>query len=36
VEHEIEKQRRHGIPLDPQVIASLQELAAELGVEYDL
>lgn len=36
VEHEIENQRRHGIPLDPQVIASLQELAAELGVEYDL
>ncbi|MDP1991614.1 MAG: Ldh family oxidoreductase [Syntrophales bacterium] len=36
VEHEIEKQRRHGIPLDQQVIASLQELAAELGVEYDL
>jgi LDH2 family malate/lactate/ureidoglycolate dehydrogenase len=36
VEHEIEKQRCHGIPLDPQVIASLQELAAELGVEYDL
>jgi L-2-hydroxycarboxylate dehydrogenase (NAD+) len=36
VEHEIEKQRRHGIPLDPQVIASLQDLAAELGVEYDL
>ena len=36
VEHEIEKHRRHGIPLDPQVIASLQELAADLGVEYDL
>ncbi len=36
VEHEIEKQRRHGIPLDPQVMASLQGLAAELGVEYDL
>jgi LDH2 family malate/lactate/ureidoglycolate dehydrogenase len=36
VEHEIENQRRHGIPLDPQVIASLQELAVELGVEYDL
>ncbi len=36
MEHEIEKQRRQGIPLDPQVIASLQELAAELGVEYDL
>lgn len=36
VEHEIEKQRRQGIPLDPQVIASLQGLAAELGVEYDL
>jgi L-2-hydroxycarboxylate dehydrogenase (NAD+) len=36
VEHEIEMQRRHGIPLDQQVIASLRELAAELGVEYDL
>jgi LDH2 family malate/lactate/ureidoglycolate dehydrogenase len=36
VEHEIEKQRRQGIPLDPQVIASLRELAAELGVECDL
>jgi L-2-hydroxycarboxylate dehydrogenase (NAD+) len=36
VEHEIEKQRRQGIPLDQQVITSLRELAAELGVEYDL
>ena len=36
VEQEIEKQRRLGIPLDPQVIASLQELAKEFGVEYDL
>jgi L-2-hydroxycarboxylate dehydrogenase (NAD+) len=36
VEHEIEKQRRLGIPLDPQVIASLQELGKEFGVEYDL
>lgn len=36
VEHEIEKERRHGIPLDPQVIASLRELAVEFGVEYDL
>lgn len=36
VEHEIEIERRHGIPLDPQVMASLQGLAAELGVEYDL
>jgi L-2-hydroxycarboxylate dehydrogenase (NAD+) len=36
VEYEIEKQRRHGIPLAPQVIASLRELAAGLGVEYDL
>jgi len=36
VEQEIEKQRRHGIPLDPQVIASLRELAEEFGVEYDL
>lgn len=36
VEHEIENERRHGIPLDPQVIASLRELAAEFGVEYNL
>ncbi len=36
VEYEIENQRRHGIPLDPQVIDSLRKLAAELGVEYDL
>ena len=36
LEHEIEEQRRHGIPLDQQVIASLQELAEEFGVEYDL
>ena len=36
VEHEISIQRRHGIPLDPQVIASLQKLAAELDVEYNL
>jgi L-2-hydroxycarboxylate dehydrogenase (NAD+) len=36
VEQEIENQRSHGIPLDPQVIASLRELAKEFGVEYDL
>jgi LDH2 family malate/lactate/ureidoglycolate dehydrogenase len=36
VEYEIEKQRRLGIPLAPQVIASLRELAKEFGVEYDL
>jgi LDH2 family malate/lactate/ureidoglycolate dehydrogenase len=36
VEHEIESERRRGIPLDPQVIASLRELAKEFGVEYDL
>jgi L-2-hydroxycarboxylate dehydrogenase (NAD+) len=36
VEQEIESRRRLGIPLDPQVIASLQELAKEFGVEYDL
>jgi L-2-hydroxycarboxylate dehydrogenase (NAD+) len=36
VEQEIEKQRRLGIPLDPQVVASLQELAKEFGVESDL
>jgi L-2-hydroxycarboxylate dehydrogenase (NAD+) len=36
IEHEIEKERRHGIPLDPQVVASLKALAEELEVEYDL
>jgi LDH2 family malate/lactate/ureidoglycolate dehydrogenase len=36
VEQEIEKERRLGIPLDQQVIASLQELAREFGVEYNL
>jgi LDH2 family malate/lactate/ureidoglycolate dehydrogenase len=36
VEHEIESRRRLGIPLDPEVIASLRELAKEFGVEYDL
>ena len=36
VEHEIETQRRHGIPLDQQVVVSLRELAKEFGVEYDL
>jgi L-2-hydroxycarboxylate dehydrogenase (NAD+) len=36
IEHEIEMQRRRGIPLDQQVIASLRELAKEFGVEYDL
>ena len=35
-EQEIERERRHGIPLDAQVIASLRELAEEFGVEYDL
>ena len=37
IEQEIEKQRRiNGIPLDPTIVASLQELAKELGIEYDL
>jgi L-2-hydroxycarboxylate dehydrogenase (NAD+) len=37
VEQETEKQRRSkGIPLNPAVIASLQELAKELGIECDL
>lgn len=36
VEQEIENRRRHGIPLDQQVIASLKGLATELGVAYDL
>jgi len=36
VEQEIEKKRSRGIPLHPSVIASLQEAAKELGIEYDL
>ena len=36
VEQEIEKKRRQGIPLHPNVVASLQELAKELNIEYDL
>ncbi len=37
VEQETEKQRRsNGIPLHPTVVASLQELAKELDIEYDL
>ncbi len=36
-EAEIEKDRKaNGIPLYPSVVASLQELAKELGIEYDL
>jgi len=36
-EAEIEKDRKaNGIPLHPSVVASLQELAKELGIEYDL
>ena len=36
-EAEIEKDRRaNGIPLHPSVLASLQELAKELNIEYDL
>ncbi len=31
-----EKRRREGIPLGPQVVASLGEIAAELDVEFDL
>jgi len=37
VEQETEKQRRsNGIPLEPAVITSLEELAKELDIEYDL
>jgi L-2-hydroxycarboxylate dehydrogenase (NAD+) len=37
MEQEIEqKRRRDGIPLNPRVIASLQEVAKELDIEYDL
>jgi len=36
VEQETERQRRQGIPLHPSVLASLQEIAKELNIEYDL
>ena len=37
VEQEIEKKRRaEGIPLHPAIIKSLEDIANELGVEYDL
>ncbi len=36
VEQETERQRRQGIPLHPSVLASLQEVAKELGIEYNL
>ena len=36
VEQETERQRRQGIPLHPTVVASLQEVAKELGIEYNL
>ncbi len=37
VEQEIERKRRSdGIPLHPAIATSLQELANELGIEYDL
>ncbi len=36
VEQETEKHRRQGIPLHPKVIASLQEVAKELNIEYNL
>jgi len=36
VEQETERQRRQGIPLHPSVLASLQEVAKELNIEYTL
>ena len=36
IEQETERQRRQGIPLHPSVLASLQEMAKELGIEYNL
>ena len=36
VEQETEKQRRQGLTLHPSVLASLQEVAKELNIEYDL
>lgn len=36
VEQETERQRRQGIPLHPSVLASLQKVAKELDIEYNL
>jgi len=36
VEQETKTKRRQGIPLHPTVLASLQEVAKELNIEYDL
>ena len=36
MEQETEKQRSKGIPLHPDVISSLKQVAAELGIEYNL
>lgn len=37
LEHEMERERlRNGIPLHPAVVASLQKLAQETGIEYNL
>jgi L-2-hydroxycarboxylate dehydrogenase (NAD+) len=36
IEQEIEERRRKGIPLHPEVIASLQGVARDLGISYDL
>ena len=37
IEQEIEKKRRaEGIPLHPAIIKSLEDIADELGVGYDL
>ena len=36
IERETEKLRRQGIPLHPTVVASLQALAKELNIKYDL
>lgn len=33
---EEERRRREGIPLHPKVVATVQQIADELGVEYDL
>ncbi len=36
IEQEIENKRKHGLPLHPEIVASLQELAGDLGLTYDL
>jgi hypothetical protein len=36
IEQEIENKRKNGLTLHPEIVASLQELAKELEIAYDL